>query len=71
MKAHAVFEGGGVKAIALVGALQAAEERAIRLEKVAGTSSGAIIASLVAAGFTGEEMKDILLATSFTDFLQR
>ncbi len=57
LRADAVFEGGGVKGIGLVGALQAAEERGYRWERVAGTSAGAIVAAMVAAGFTAAEIK--------------
>jgi predicted acylesterase/phospholipase RssA len=56
MKAFGVFEGGGAKGYAHVGALQAIELRGIELEAVAGSSIGAVIALLVAAGFTGHEL---------------
>ncbi|WP_028548799.1 patatin-like phospholipase family protein [Paenibacillus sp. UNC451MF] len=71
MKINAVFEGGGVKGIALAGAVQAAERRGLKFHQVAGTSSGAIVASLVAAGYTAEEMKKIIMATPFSSFMQR
>ena len=49
--ADAVFEGGGVKGIAFVGALEAAAEVGItRWVNVAGTSAGAIVAALIAVG---------------------
>lgn len=44
-----VFEGGGVKAIAQVGALAAAEEVGLGWNLLAGTSGGAIVAALLAA----------------------
>jgi NTE family protein len=56
MKAFGVFEGGGAKGYAHVGALQALETRGIELEAVAGSSIGAVIALLIAAGFTGDEL---------------
>ncbi|TDF99219.1 patatin-like phospholipase family protein [Paenibacillus piri] len=71
MKINAVFEGGGVKGIALAGAVQAAENRGLTFHQVAGTSSGAIIASLVAAGYSAEELKAVIEATPFSAFLQR
>jgi NTE family protein len=71
VKVNAVFEGGGVKAIALVGAVKASEERGIRYARVAGTSSGSIVASMLAAGYTADEMKDIILSTPFTEFLRK
>lgn len=71
MKVNGVFEGGGVKAIALVGAIKAAEEHGVKFHQVAGTSSGAIVASLLAAGYTADELKKMMLETPFTDFLAR
>lgn len=47
--ADAVFEGGGVKGIGLVGAIAVAEEKGYRWVNVAGTSAGAIVAALLAA----------------------
>lgn len=58
MDAYAVFEGGGAKGFAHIGALKAAEERGIHFKKVGGTSAGAIIACLVAAGYTADELLD-------------
>lgn len=71
MRINAVFEGGGVKAIGLVGAVTEAERRGISFYHVAGTSSGSIVAALLAAGYTGREMRDIIEATPFTSFLQK
>jgi NTE family protein len=62
--ADGVFEGGGVKGIAFVGALEAAEEAGItRWVNLAGTSAGAIIASLLAIGHTPAQLRSILEAT--------
>lgn len=69
MWADAVFEGGGVKGIGLVGALCVAEEKGYRWKKVAGTSAGAIIATLLAAGYTANELYQILIKQNFSDFI--
>ncbi|HEY0828458.1 MAG TPA: patatin-like phospholipase family protein [Bacilli bacterium] len=71
MKTNAVFEGGGVKAVALVGAISVAEQRGIQFHQMAGTSSGSIVASMLAAGYTAGEMRKIIEETPFTTFLQR
>ncbi|MFE5322924.1 patatin-like phospholipase family protein [Paenibacillus sp. NPDC056579] len=71
MQINAVFEGGGVKGIALAGAVGAAERRGLKFHQVAGTSSGAIVASLVAAGYNSEEMKRLIMAAPFSSFLKR
>jgi NTE family protein len=71
MKVNAVFEGGGVKAIGLVGAVQAAEQHGFSFHQVAGTSSGSMVAAFLAAGYTSMEMEKLILDTPFTSFLQR
>ncbi len=71
LKADAVFEGGGVKGIGLAGALAVAEERGYRWENVAGTSPGAIVAAMVAAGFSALEIKAKMDQLDYRDFLDR
>lgn len=68
---NAVFEGGGVKGIALTGAVRAAEQSGIVFNRMAGTSSGSIIAALIAAGYTATEMKEILEMTPFRSLMKR
>ena len=48
-----VFEGGGVKGIAYAGALKELEKKGLltSLQRVAGTSAGAITATLLAVGY--------------------
>ncbi len=60
IKADAVFEGGGVKGIGLAGAIAVAEEKGVKWQNVAGTSAGAIVAALIAAGYSAREMNGIL-----------
>jgi NTE family protein len=68
-EADAVFEGGGVKGIALAGAVAAAEAKGIRAWKnVAGTSAGAIVACLIAVGYDGQRLKQILDNVIYSDF---
>ncbi|SDD43091.1 NTE family protein [Paenibacillus sp. UNCCL117] len=71
MKINAVFQGGGVKGIALAGAVSAVEKLGYKFHQVAGTSSGAIVASLVAAGYKADELREIIEGTPFNSFLQR
>jgi NTE family protein len=66
MKLDGVFEGGGVKGIALVGALAVIEDAGYELVNVAGTSAGAIVAALVAAGYTAAEIKPIIMGLDFS-----
>ena len=66
-----VFEGGGVKGIAYVGALRKLDEEGIlqNIERVAGTSAGAMVAVLVGLGHSAKEISDILWGIKFTNFL--
>ena len=57
--ADLVLQGGGVKGIALAGAVQVLLGR-YDIHRVAGTSAGAILASLVAAGYTGDEVREVM-----------
>jgi NTE family protein len=71
MLINAVFQGGGMKGISLAGAVKAAEQNGVKFNRVAGTSSGAIVASLVAAGYTAQEMKEVIETTPFVRLLYR
>ncbi len=51
MIVNAVFEGGGVRGIALAGAAAGALECGYRFDRVAGTSAGGLVAGLLAAGY--------------------
>jgi NTE family protein len=64
----AVFEGGGVRGIGYVGAVQKFEQAGYKFRNVAGSSAGAIVASLIAAGFTASEMYDELSKINFESF---
>ena len=66
-----VFEGGGVKGIAYVGALDVLDKEGIlnKIERVAGTSAGAMMAVLVGLRYTSDEVKDILWNLNFKKFL--
>lgn len=68
--ADAVLEGGGMRAIAHVGALCAAEARGYRWQQCAGTSAGALVAALMAAGYSAQEMRAILSKVDFACFAQ-
>ncbi|WP_040211620.1 patatin-like phospholipase family protein [Clostridium polynesiense] len=69
--ADAVFEGGGIKAIAFVGALKAMEEKGYVWRYLAGTSGGAVVASLIAVGYTSSEILSIVKNMDFTKMNDR
>ena len=54
-----VFQGGGCKAIAYVGAYKIAYENRIGFSHVAGTSAGAIFAALIASGASPDYLQNI------------
>ena len=54
-----VCEGGGIKGIALLGAIYYLNEQGYEFKKIAGTSAGAIVASLLAVGYKGNELKEL------------
>lgn len=56
MKLGVVFSGGGVKGAAHIGVLKALEENNIKIDAVAGTSAGSIVATLYVLGYTPDEM---------------
>ncbi|NNC75321.1 MAG: hypothetical protein HKN93_07395 [Acidimicrobiia bacterium] len=53
---NGVFSGGGIKGIALAGAAAGSLEAGYRFDHAVGTSSGAMVASLVAAGYGPDEL---------------
>lgn len=63
-----VFEGGGVKGIALVGAFSVLEKRGYEPQNMAGASAGAIVAALISAGYNAEELKEIVANLDYARF---
>jgi len=70
MKVDLVFEGGGIKGLAFVGSVCCLEDHGYEFERCAGTSSGSIISTLVSVGYTGKELKKIILNTDFNKFIE-
>lgn len=58
--ADAVFEGGGVKGTAFLGALRCFDDVGVRWKKVAGTSAGAITAALVVADLSIDALEQTI-----------
>ncbi|KZL91108.1 patatin-like phospholipase family protein [Clostridium magnum] len=71
MKADAVFKGGGIKGIGLIGAVCCLEDKGYEWHRCAGTSSGSMIASLLTAGYTGKELKDIMINYNCKNYLDK
>ncbi len=73
--ADLVLEGGGVKGIALVGAAVALADAGYTFARIAGSSAGALVGSIIAAmQQAGEPMSrvdDIMRTLDYTDMLDR
>lgn len=65
-----VFEGGGVLGMAYAGAIEALEEQQLMdgIKRAAGTSAGALLATMVSLKYTPQEIKDVVHATDFKKF---
>ncbi|XXX81610.1 patatin-like phospholipase family protein [Sorangium sp. So ce134] len=63
-----VLEGGGVKGLALVGAVAALQEQGHELRRVAGTSAGAVVAALLAATYTTDELMSLIAGPDIARF---
>ena len=66
-----VFEGGGVKGIAYVGAMDVLESREIvqNIRRVGGTSAGAINAVLFALNYSNDDTREIIRHLDFKKFM--
>ena len=67
-KCNGVFEGGGVRGIGHVGAVCKIEQEGWQFADLAGSSAGAIVAALLAAGYTGKELKKELETLDYIRF---
>lgn len=65
-----VFQGGGCKAIAYIGAYKKAHERGVFFSELAGTSAGSIIAALIAAGATPAYLEKAVKELDFSKFIK-
>lgn len=63
-----VLSGGGAKGIAHIGVIQALEDNDIPIDYITGTSMGAVVGGLYAAGYTPDEMLEMILSQEFADW---
>lgn len=64
-KVGLVLSGGGARGIAHIGVIKAMEENNIPIDYIAGTSAGAIVASMYSMGLSPEEMDSIVHTDDF------
>ncbi|NND38090.1 MAG: hypothetical protein HKO06_00690 [Pseudomonadales bacterium] len=63
------LSGGGVKGGAHIGVLRALEEQGVTIDYIAGTSIGAVIGGMYAAGLSVDEIEQIIAAIDWDDLL--
>lgn len=68
-KVAVVLSGGGAKGVAHIGVLRALEENGIPIDYIAGTSMGAIIGGLYAAGYSPDQMQQLINSEEFTKWV--
>ena len=68
-KVGLVLSGGGAKGFAHIGALKVIDSLGIKIDYVAGTSMGAIIGSLYASGYSGDQLEDLFNAIDFNELI--
>ena len=64
-KVGLVLSGGGAYGLAHIGVIKALEENNIPIDYITGTSAGAIIGSMYAAGYSPEEMEHVVQQDEF------
>lgn len=70
-KVGLVLSGGGAKGFAHIGALKAIDEVGIRVDYIGGTSMGAVVGSLYAAGYSALAIEEIMKDLKFRDLVQK
>lgn len=60
-----VLSGGGATGLAHIGVLKALEEKGIPIDYITGTSAGALVGSMYAAGFSPAEIEAYVLSDEF------
>jgi len=65
-----VLSGGGAKGLAHIGVLKVIDEAGIKIDFIGGTSMGAIVGGLYAAGYTGIQLDSIFKAADYNAIIQ-
>ena len=65
-----VLSGGGAKGLAHIGVLKEIDKAGLQIDYIGGTSMGAIVGGLYAAGYSGEQIESIVQSIDLNDILQ-
>lgn len=63
------LSGGGAKGFAHIGVLKVLDSLGVKVDYIAGTSMGAIVGGLYAAGYSARDIEHIVLETDFYDLI--
>lgn len=66
-----VFQGGGCKAVAFIGAYEAALENGVCFTEFAGTSAGAIFAAIISAGASVDDIKNFIGSLDVAELIKK
>lgn len=69
-KVGLVLSGGGAKGFAHIAVLKEIDKAGVQLDYIAGTSMGAIVGGLYAAGYSADQIEEIVLDTDFESLLR-
>lgn len=69
LKIGLALSGGGAKGLAHVGVLKVLEEQNIKIDYITGTSMGAVVASLYSAGYTPDQIENILIDINWNGYI--
>ncbi|RKN83083.1 patatin-like phospholipase family protein [Ulvibacterium marinum] len=70
VKVGVVLSGGGAKGMAHIGALKVIEEAGVKVDYIGGTSMGAIVGGLYAAGYSAMELDSLFRAIDFANLIR-
>lgn len=70
MNINLILEGGGALGVSYIGAYKALLRRNYKIKRCAGTSVGSLMAALIIAGYTPEELETIFFGNEFEKFLK-
>ena len=68
-KVGLVLSGGGAKGIAHIGVLKALEEAGLTPDYITGTSMGSIVGGMYAAGYTSDQLREIITQINWDELL--